>query len=68
MQFFENVWAGIKEAFPDTAAFFEGLWSDASLPVDGIFDWVTTAWDASVAWMSGPQEGTVALHVAFNAR
>ncbi len=57
VEFFEDVWQGIKEAFPETAAFFEGLWAKAAMPVEGMFDWVTTAWDAAVAWMSGPQEG-----------
>ena len=46
--FFEDVWAGIKEAFPGTAAFFEDLWAKAALPVPGIFDWVTGAWDRTI--------------------
>ena len=55
--FFENVWVGIKAAFPDTAAFFEGLWDKAALAVPGIFDWVVVAWGETLAWFSGPAEG-----------
>ena len=50
-------WDEIVSAIEWAGVAFAQLLRDWGTPVDGIFSWITDAWNAVTAWLSGPEDG-----------